>query len=119
MRPRNDTVLLTDMLDYARRAASAIGGRSREDLDADPVLVGALERFVEVIGEAANRLSEETRETMPGVPWHEIIAMRNRLVHGYFAVDLDILWTVVHDDLLGLIDDLERLIERGTGLSGA
>ncbi|MEJ2190471.1 MAG: DUF86 domain-containing protein [Acidobacteriota bacterium] len=112
MRPRSDTILLADMLDYGRRAVTAIEGRSRQELDADPVLVGALERFVEVIGEAANRLTEETRRLAPGVPWNEIIAMRNRLVHGYFAVDLDILWTVVHDDLPGVIDELDRLVTR-------
>ena len=110
MRPREDTVLLSDMLDYARRAADAVDGSSREVLDNDDVLVGALERFVEVIGEAANRLSESTRESAPDIPWHEIIAMRNRLIHGYFAVDLDILWTVVHDDLPALITALEPIV---------
>jgi uncharacterized protein with HEPN domain len=97
------------MLDYARRAADAVDGRSREVLDTDAVLVGALERF-EVIGEAANRLSESTRESTPEIPWHEIIAMRNRLIHGYFAVDLDILWTVVHDDLPALVTALEPIV---------
>lgn len=110
MRPREDTILLNDMLDYARRAVDAVKGRSRETLDADAVLVGALERFVEVIGEAASRLSEATREMTPEIPWHEIIAMRNRLIHGYFAVDLDILWTVVHDDLPALITTLEPIV---------
>ena len=117
MRPPDDTILLTDMVDYARRALTALEGRSREVLDTDTVLVAALERFVEVIGEAASRLSETTRESSPEVPWREIIAMRNRLVHGYFAVDLDILWTVVSDDLPELIDALERLITRGTNSS--
>ena len=117
MRPREDTILLTDMVDYARRALTALEGRSREVLDTDTVLVAASERFVEVIGEAASRLSETTRESSPEVPWREIIAMRNRLVHGYFAVDLDILWTVVNDDLPELIDALERLITSGTNSS--
>jgi len=110
MRPREDTILLSDMLDYARRAVDAVDGRSREVLDTDEVLAGALERFVEVIGEAASRLSESTRESAPDIPWHEIIAMRNRLIHGYFAVDLDILWTVVHDDLPALIDAVDRVV---------
>ena len=101
------------MLDYARRAVDALAGKSRDSLESDKVLAGALERFVEVIGEAASRLSDETRDANPGVPWHEIISMRNRLVHGYFAVDLDILWTVVHDDLPGLISTLEGLVEDG------
>ena len=111
MRPREDTALLRDMLDYARRAAAAVGTRSRKDLDADPVLAAGLERFLEVIGEAASRLSDETRAAAPRVPWREIIAMRNRLVHGYFAVDHDILWTVVHGDLPALISELEKLAE--------
>jgi uncharacterized protein with HEPN domain len=102
------------MLDYARRAESALENRARADLDDDAVLAGALERFLEVIGEAASRLSQPTRDAARNVPWHEIIAMRNRLVHGYFAVDLDILWTVVHDDLPGLIATLEELVEDGT-----
>jgi len=110
MRLREDTILLNDMLDYARRAVDAVKGRSREVLDADVVLVGALERFVEVIGEAAHRLSESTRESAPEIPWHEIIAMRNRLVHGYFAVDLDILWSVVSKDLPHLITHLEKFV---------
>ena len=110
MRPREDLILLRDMLDYARRATTAIENRTRFDLDSDVVLVGALERFVEVIGEAAGRLSEGTRKNAPEVPWHEVIAMRNRLVHGYFAVDFDILWTVVDDDLPKLISQLESLI---------
>ena len=117
MRPPDDSILLADMLDYARRAVTALDGRSREVLDTDAVLVGALERFVEVIGEAASRLSENTSKTAPEVPWHEIIAMRNRLVHGYFAVDLNILWTVVNDDLPELIDALDRLIKSGTNSS--
>ena len=114
MRPREDTVLLQDMLDYAQRAIDALAGKSRDSLESDKVLAGALERFVEVIGEAASRLSDATREASPEVPWHEIIAMRNRLVHGYFAVDLDILWTVVHDDLPGLIATLKGLVEGET-----
>jgi uncharacterized protein with HEPN domain len=117
MRPREDTILLKDMLDYAQRAVTAIEGQSLAALDGDAVLVGALERFVEVIGEAASRLSETTREMAPEIRWHEIIAMRNRLVHGYFAVDLNILWTVVNDDLPELIDALERLIPSATDSS--
>jgi uncharacterized protein with HEPN domain len=84
MRPREDLILLQDMLDYSRRATGAVENRSRSDLDTDAVLSGALERFVEVVGEAAGRLTEITRESAPEIPWHEIIAMRNRLVHGYF-----------------------------------
>jgi uncharacterized protein with HEPN domain len=110
MRPRDDSVLLRDMLDYARRASGAVARKSRRDLEDDDVLAAALERFVEVIGEAAARLSPETRESSPQVPWKEIIALRNRLIHGYFAVDRDILWTIIEDDIPKLIDLLEEMI---------
>jgi uncharacterized protein with HEPN domain len=111
MRPREDDALLRDMLEHARRAINAASDRSRSDLEHDPVLVAALERFVEVVGEAASRLSEATREESPSIPWREVIAMRNRLVHGYFAVDHDILWTVVNDELPALTGSLQEMID--------
>lgn len=99
MSPPNDDTLLRDMRDSARKAVAAIQGRSRADLERDPVLNAALERFVEVVGEAANRVSEDRKKALPGIPWRQIVAMRNRLVHGYASVDRDVLWDVVHDDL--------------------
>ena len=113
MRPREDTVLLRDMLEFACRARDAAASRSLADLELDHVFSAALERFVEVIGEAASRVSEETRGASRNVPWHEIVALRNRLVHGYFSVDHDILWTVVQDDIPELITALEELIDAG------
>ncbi len=111
MRPRDDSVLLLDMLEFACRARDAAASRSRADLEGDPVLAAALERFIELIGEAASRLSKETREAYRDIPWREIVALRNRLVHGYFAVDHDILWTIVTDDIPGLIAALEEPTE--------
>ena len=108
MSHREDETHLRDMLDYAGKAVEAIRGCSRADLDCDAVLGAALERFVEIIGEAANRVQDERRRAMPDVPWKQIVGMRNRLIHGYIAVDLDILWNVVHDDLPALIERLEK-----------
>lgn len=111
MRPPEDDVLLRDMLDHARRANDAIAARSRADLETDPVLAAALERFIEVIGEAASKVSASTRESAPEIPWHQVIGMRNRLVHGYASVDHDIVWDVVSADLPALTGALERLLE--------
>ena len=97
------------MVDHARRAVEAVKGRRREDLETDPVLAAALERFIEVIGEAASRVSLTTRDSLAAIPWFEIVGMRNRLVHGYAAVDHDIVWTVVTADLPSLLRELERL----------
>jgi uncharacterized protein with HEPN domain len=108
MKRPDDDVLLKDMADHARMAVTAAMGKARQDLDSDPVLAAALERFVEIIGEAASRLSDEARSRLPGVPWLEIIGMRNRLIHGYAAVDRNILWDVVASDLPALLSHLER-----------
>ncbi len=110
MSPHDDETRLQDMLDCARKAVVAIEDRSREDLDTSAVLAAALERFVEVVGEAAQRVSDAKRKSVPGIPWRQIIGMRNRLIHGYAAVDHDILWNVVHDDLPALISQLEAVL---------
>ncbi len=114
MRPPEDEVLLLDMLDHARKAVEATHRKKRSDLDHDAILAAALERFIEVIGEAASKVSESTRSDLKAVPWHEIIGMRNRLVHGYAAVDHDVVWTVATTDLPTLVRDLESALdERG------
>ena len=110
MRPPEEDVLLRDMLDHARRAVDAVAERDRSDLDSDLILAAALERFIEVIGEAASKVSPSTWANSPVIPWKEIIGMRNRLVHGYAAVDHDIVWNVVSADLLEMIDALERIL---------
>jgi uncharacterized protein with HEPN domain len=73
----------------------------------------ALTRLLEIVGEAANRLSEDTRGKYAQIPWPQIIGLRNRLVHGYDAVDLDILWDIARQDLPPLIAALERIVEEG------
>jgi len=108
MKRPDDDVLLRDMADYARKAVTAAARKTRQDLESDPLLAAALERFIEIIGEAASKLSDQTRSRLPGVPWLEIIGMRNRLVHGYASVDHEILWEVVASDLPTLLPLLER-----------
>jgi uncharacterized protein with HEPN domain len=88
--PRNDEIRLRHMLEAARLASSFASGRSRQDLDGDMMLVLSLVKCVEIIGEAAGRVSEETRVQFPATPWRQIIAMRNRLIHAYFNINLDI-----------------------------
>jgi uncharacterized protein with HEPN domain len=61
------------------------------------------------VGEAASKISPAVRESLPGVPWFEIIGMRNRLVHGYASVDHDIVWTVVTSDLPSLVREIGRV----------
>ncbi len=110
MRRPEDEALLRDMLDYSRRAVEAVTQSERSDLDSDFVLAAALERFIEIIGEAASKVSAGTKAGAPQIPWREIIGMRNRLVHGYASVDHDIVWDVVSVDLKMVIAALEALL---------
>jgi len=96
------------MVDAARKALRLAQGRRRADLgNEDEPLADALIRLISVVGEAAARISEETRDQIDSIPWQDVVGMRNRLIHEYFDVDLDILWATVHHSLPPLIESLE------------
>lgn len=101
MRP-DDLVRLKHMHDATASALRFVDGRTRQDLDSDEMLLFALVRAVEVIGEAANKVSAAGRADLPDIRWAAIVGMRNRLVHAYADVDRDILWSTVLDELPGL-----------------
>ncbi len=98
------------MLQHAREAIEMLNGHAREELDTDRRLNLALARLLEVIGEAANRIPAEHRDLYPDIPWYEIVGLRNRLIHGYDSVDLDILYEIVRVDLPPLVSAIERII---------
>jgi len=106
----DDSLSLKDMLSHAREAVELLGNSSREELGRNRVMQLALTRLVEIVGEAANRVSEETRLANPKIPWPQIIGMRNRLVHGYDVIDFDLLWDTVTDDLPPLIAALQEIV---------
>lgn len=105
---RSDRIRYQHMLDSAREALSFVKGRTREDLDANRMLVLSLVKSLEIIGEAASRISPEGRSLCPTLPWQNITGMRNRLIHAYFDVDLEVVWRTVNDDLPPLIMLLEK-----------
>lgn len=98
------------MLDSAREAVDFAAGKNREDLDENRMLALALVRCIEIVGEAGARVSHEGRAEAPSLPWVEIVAMRNRLIHAYFDVNLDIVWQTVNEDLPPLINTLENTL---------
>jgi uncharacterized protein with HEPN domain len=106
----DDETRLHHMLDAARRASAFIAGRSREDLDEEDLQTQGLVRMLEIIGEAASQVSSEGRAKWGGINWRPIIGMRNRLIHAYFDVDLDVVWLTAVDDLPPLIAELERIL---------
>jgi len=105
-----DVVRLRHMLDHAREAAAMAKGMTRQDLDENRQLNLSLVRLFEIVGEAANRVSEDERIRHPAVLWPEIVGLRNRLIHGYNTVDFDILWQIVTRDLPPLIEALEGAV---------
>jgi uncharacterized protein with HEPN domain len=105
---KDDVIRLRHMLDAAMEARSFVSGKRRADLDQDRMLTLSLVKCIEIIGEAAAQVTEEGRKDVPGIPWPGISAMRNRLIHAYFDVDLDRVWDSVVDDLPPLIAEIER-----------
>jgi uncharacterized protein with HEPN domain len=102
MTQHDPTVRMRHMLDHGKEAIGLLDGKKKTDLFRDRLLELALVRLVEIVGEAANKLPAEDQLRYPSIPWREIISMRNRLVHGYNAIDLDV--------LSQLILELERIL---------
>ena len=110
MSKNEDIVRLRHMLDAAVMAVDFTETSERSDLNRDKKLTLAIVRLLEVLGEAAKNVSGEFRMDYPAIPWREIAGTRDRLIHGYFDVDLDIVWAIVSVDLPKLITELEKII---------
>ncbi len=108
---RADDILLLDMLIAARDARDFIRGDTFGDFSHDRMKQLAVFKCMEIIGEAAGKISKEFRETLPDIPWREIISMRNRLVHGYFEIHLANVWETVVEDIPVLIRLLEKHVQ--------
>ena len=99
------------MLDAATEALNFVADRQKHDLASDRQLALALIKEIEIIGEAASRISAETREQNPDIPWAAIVGMRNRLIHAYAEIDLDVVWSAVEKDLPRLVDIVQEVLE--------
>jgi len=111
MKPeRADRSYLIDMLDYARGAVAAVGGRTLEAYRRDEQLRLATERRIEIIGEAARRLSADFIAAHPETPWRKIITQRHVLAHEYGEIDDELIWRVVTAHLPNLIQQLESIL---------
>jgi len=95
---RSDRERLLDIIEAAEKIAVRVQ-RGRETFDADEDVRFAVVHLLEIVGEAAGGVSESFRSRTPEVPWSLIIAMRNRIAHGYFDVDHDIVWRAAAEDL--------------------
>lgn len=109
----DDRWRIQHMIEAAEQALAFIEGRERADLDRDQMLQLALTRAVEIVGEAATQVSEAGRAELPAIPWPQVIGMRNRLVHAYFDVNLNILWDTVQLALPALLGPLKASLRTG------
>ena len=108
---KRDLIRMRHMLDAAVKAVSFVADKNRVDLETDEKLALALVRLVEVVGEAASRVTPDVQTLYSGIAWRDIIGTRNRLIHGYDDVNLDILWQIVSSDLPPLIQLLRHAID--------
>jgi uncharacterized protein with HEPN domain len=106
----DDSYYLLHMLDHTRWALSKTATLTREQFDRDDTMRLALTRLVQVIGEAARKVSQPTRLATPQIPWQQIVGMRHILTHEYMDVDYDALWAVCSADLPPLCRTLEQAL---------
>jgi uncharacterized protein with HEPN domain len=109
---KDDAVRLQHIFDAPREAIGFAGGRGPSELDSDRMLVLAPVKDIEIIGEAASQVSEDTKANLPELPWADMIAMRHRLVHAYFEINLDVLWQTVRQDLPQLVTSLQEALKK-------
>jgi len=105
-----DEIRLRHILDSANEALAFANGKTRKELDNNRMLVLSLVKSIEIIGEAASRLETEFRLEHEDIPWEDIISMRNRLIHAYFDINLDIVWSTVRGELPDLISKIQKII---------
>jgi uncharacterized protein with HEPN domain len=109
---KNDFMRARHMLDAAKEALDFAAQATREDLDDDRKLLLSLLKLIEIIGEAANKISYEAQMDHPEIEWPSIIGMRNKLTHGYFDIDADIVWATILNDLPPLVEKLEEMLSQ-------
>jgi uncharacterized protein with HEPN domain len=108
--PPEDQTRIRHMIEAAETACKFVSGRLRGDLDSDQMLVFAVVRAIEIVGEAAGKVSVQTRQSATDVPWSLIISMRNRVVHAYFDIDHEIVWKTATEELPEVLPKLRSLI---------
>ncbi len=100
---------LEDMIGFAKKVLSYTNGLDQAGFVANELVYDATLRNLELIGETATRIPDEVREDHSDIPWRMIIATRNRLIHGYLGIDDDTLWSIIRDDVPGLLQRLKAM----------
>ncbi|MBK7762036.1 MAG: DUF86 domain-containing protein [Bacteroidetes bacterium] len=109
MSRRDNDILIQDMLESCFKINKYVDGLTFTDFHEDDKTIDAVIRNFEIIGEAANGLSEDFKDSNSSVDWHKIRGFRNRIVHDYAGVDLKIIWTIINEFLPNLIEKLKEI----------
>ncbi|MEI8300340.1 MAG: DUF86 domain-containing protein [Chlamydiota bacterium] len=105
-----DLIRLRHMLDSTQAILSFLKGKQRSDLDTDRLLLSGITRELEILGEAAGKVSLPTQHLFPDIPWRQLVGMRNRLIHAYFDVNHEVVWNTIKNDLPKFYTQLEKAI---------
>ena len=107
---------LIDMLNFSENIITYTNGFDQHTFTLTGLNYDATIRNLELVGEAATHIPIEIRDSYPSVAWRQIIATRNRLIHGYLGIDNDVLWSIIRDDIPVLIDELEKIVSKEINL---
>jgi len=108
----DDRIRLQHMLDAAQEALSFAKGKTKDEFTSDRMLMLSIIKEIEIIGEAANKISSQIRKKYPSVPWKDIVAMRNRTIHGYYDINADIVWNTFNKDIPPLAAEIKKIIKK-------
>ncbi len=109
---RDGKEFLQDMHDYCSDVLKYLKSTDMSRFSDHGMEYDAIVRKLELIGEAATHIPESFRKNHPGIPWRRVIALRNVLIHGYFSLDDDIIWSILHSDVPVLLNQLDEILER-------
>lgn len=110
MKARSDNLYLFDILECCKKIQSYVAGMSQDDFTAKPIVQDAVVRNIEIIGEAAKCLSSEFRDANPEIMWKDIMRMRDKVVHHYFRINLEVVWQTAIQDVPQLLEQIGKII---------
>jgi uncharacterized protein with HEPN domain len=110
---QRDLVLVSHILGFIESVERYTAGLSKEEFLSNFMIQDAVTRNIEIIGEACSKMSKETKDKFPEIPWRDIVAMRNILIHEYFRTDPETIWNVVQYDIQNLKNHIFKIVNSG------